>query len=170
MEMLGKGPRSPTILPTGTPRGEELLQNENRKQRSRIVDLERKIAEQEALIVAADHRAYSSGTCSVHLSQAYAHVGQAISVACSSVTSCFVASKPESETLLNKKPATVNAKMGRNAQSFIPDWYNGVEKHAKRSAARSSGESRKARCPRCMPAPCQIAPSRRISSRTTSTF
>ena len=134
MEMLGKGPRSPTVLPTGTPRGEELLQNENRKQRSRIVDLERKIAEQEALIVAADHRRpIPGGTCSVHLSQAYAHVGQAISVACSGVTSCFVASKPESETLLNKKkPATVNAKMGRNAQSFIPDWYNGVEKHAKK--------------------------------------
>ena len=123
------------------------LEEENRKQHRKIVELERRVQEQEAQILSMGHSKAAEGvSCSMHLSQAVTHLGQAFGAATSYATDCCCGScgRPSASThaLLKEEETTggpsseqEQSRGGRN--SSVPDWDSAMEKKLKKKLLRA---------------------------------
>ena len=132
---------SKPVLPAGTPRQEMMLQEENRKQQHKIYELERLLQEQNARLVAQDHRRpIEGGSCSVHLSQAAAHASQAVAAACNYTASCCT-----SICAIHSRPQQVEAaetpkkSQRRHVKHDIPTWASATDYHLVKQARIAAG-------------------------------
>ena len=118
-----------------------LLQEENRKQQHKIYELERLLQEQNARLVAQDHRRpIEGGSCTVHLSQAAAHASQAVAAACHYTASCCT-----SICAIHSRPQQVAAadtpkkSQRQHAKQDIPTWASATDYHQVKQARIANG-------------------------------